>query len=251
MLRARLKPARKRRGFSPSFRNPLGCAGSWTSSRWSCIRRVSCTSAWTSWHASCVVPRAPCTAWRKAAKSCSILPCASGAPGCGTTVGTPRTKPTGGQAGSKATAGHPCSRCGAATPRLRSGRTSNVPRGRAIMLEHQKLRIDGLEALVRMGGESDSVRDVNPRLLAELMLRCMALMIDPSSPAPSGCLSRTRWTSGTGSSSTASSRLPRSILPRSATCPRSGRALARADFPAGATDLRRGLIPGLRRASRA
>ena len=47
------------------------------------------------------------------------------------------------------------------------------------MLEHQKLRIDDLEALVRMGGESNSVRDVNPRLLAELMLRCMALMIDP------------------------------------------------------------------------
>jgi AcrR family transcriptional regulator len=53
------------------------------------------------------------------------------------------------------------------------------PRGRAILTEHQKLRIDGLEALVRMGAESNSVRDVNPRLLAELMLRCMALMVDP------------------------------------------------------------------------
>ncbi len=53
------------------------------------------------------------------------------------------------------------------------------PRGRSILMEHQKLRIDGLEALVRMGGESNAVRDVNPRLLAELMLRCMALMVDP------------------------------------------------------------------------
>ncbi len=53
------------------------------------------------------------------------------------------------------------------------------PRGRAIFIEHQKLRIDGLEALVRLGGASENVRNVNPRLLAELMLRCMALMIDP------------------------------------------------------------------------
>lgn len=60
------------------------------------------------------------------------------------------------------------------------------PRGRNILMEHQKLRIDGLEALVRMGAESNNVRDVNPRLLAELMLRCMALMVDPEFSASIG-----------------------------------------------------------------
>jgi AcrR family transcriptional regulator len=60
------------------------------------------------------------------------------------------------------------------------------PRGRAVFLEHQKLRIDGLESLVRIGADSNSVRDVNPRLLAELMLRCMALMIDPDFSASIG-----------------------------------------------------------------
>lgn len=68
-------------------------------------------------------------------------------------------------------------RCNTSTAFWRDVKRS--PRGRAILMEHQKLRIDGLAALVRMGGESNSVREVNPRLLAELMLRCMALMVDP------------------------------------------------------------------------
>lgn len=62
----------------------------------------------------------------------------------------------------------------------------SFPSGNGILMSHQKLRIDGLEQLTRLGCESGSFRDVHTRLLSELMLRCVHLIVDPDFAASIG-----------------------------------------------------------------